>query len=193
MFHEGNHFNNVVQNIMPMQADLYKSFILRMRDIIWAVLVGNFFVALLQGVAITIGLLISGIPSPVLWGVVAAIFSLVPVIGTGVIWLPAAFYLAFIENSYSYAIFIAIYGESMFLLLENIVKPLMMNKKVGLHPLFLFLAIVGGITEFGISGIFVGPLAVTVFLTLWTILKLWLEEVKHHQPIPLDQDSQKDL
>ncbi len=191
MFHEGHRFNLVMQNIMPLQADLYRTFIQRMKEIIWAVLVGNFFVSILQGAAITFGLLIAGVPSPVLWGVIAAVFSLVPVVGTGVIWLPAALYMAFIEDSYSYGIFLLIYGPGMYLILENIVKPLIMNRKVGMHPLFLFLAIIGGIKEFGLSGVFLGPLVVTVFLTLWTIVKLWLQDNRHqgNEAVPAVTDE----
>ncbi|MCB1308570.1 MAG: AI-2E family transporter, partial [Leptospiraceae bacterium] len=57
--------------------------------------------------------------------------------------------------------------------LENIVKPKLMDRKLGMHPLLLFFAILGGLTEFGFTGVILGPLFVTLFMTIWSIYHIW--------------------
>lgn len=175
LFQEGSRFYQAVEKVLPVPPEFPRAFVNRMREILFAVLVGNGFVSVLQGAMISLALVICDIPNSILYGVIAAIFSLVPFIGTGVVWLPIALYTGLVNGNYGCAIFLAIYGEGMYLFLENVFKPLFMNKKVGIHPIFLLLAIVGGIKEFGFSGVFFGPLIVTLFMTIGGMYRMWLE------------------
>ncbi len=173
LFRDGEGFFRLMERRLPIPPVYSRRFAGRMKEILQAVIKGNVFVSVLQGTAVSIGLSICDIPNSVLYGSIAAVFSLVPVIGTAVVWLPVALYLAFINHSYGYAIFLAIYGTGMYVFLENIFKPLILDKKLGIHPLFLFLAIIGGIKEFGITGVIIGPLFVTLFMTVWNIYHFW--------------------
>ena len=176
MFRDGASLYAKVLHLLPFPEDILGKFISRLREMIYAVLKGSLFVSFLQGVMLGLGLFIVGIPSSVIYGTIAGFFSLIPVVGTAVVWLPAALYLAFIENSYGLAFFISIYGLGMYLFLENIFKPKFLNSRLGVHSVFLFFAIVGGLKEFGISGIVLGPVFVALFATLWSMYQIWEDE-----------------
>lgn len=173
LFKDGPLFYRGLESALPFPPSLLRSFVDRMKQTISAVLVGNVFVSILQGIALGIGFAICGVPNALLYGFIAVAFSIIPVIGTSPVWVPATLYLAFIEQSYGLAIFLAVYGLSVFLFLENIVKPKVLDKRLGVHPMFLFFSILGGLKEFGITGIFLGPLFVALFVTLWKIYHIW--------------------
>lgn len=172
LFRDGPGFYRFLERAMPFPTSMTNRFMERMRELIEAVLVGNVFVSFLQGSLLTLGLVICGISNSIVYGFIAAIFSLIPVIGTAVVWFPVALYL-FARGEYALAVFISVYGISMYLLLENILKPKLLDKKLGMHPLLLFLAILGGLAEFGMSGVILGPLFVTLFMTMWKIYHVW--------------------
>jgi len=173
MFRDGPILYSKTLEVLPFPEGVIKKFMTRLREMIYAVLKGSVFVSFLQGLMLGLGLFIVGIPSSVIYGTIAAFFSLIPIVGTAVVWLPASLYLAFIENSYGLAVFIAFYGLGMYLFLENIFKPKFLDSKLGVHSVFLFFAIVGGLKEFGISGIILGPVFVALFVTLWGMYKIW--------------------
>lgn len=173
LFRDGPLFYSFLREALPFPGAVTESFVRRMRQLIRAVLLGNLLVSILQGAAVGIGLWICGINNSVVYGVTAGLFSLIPIIGTAVVWLPAALYLAFFEGSYGYAIFLAAWGALFYLFLENILKPKILDKRLGMHPMFLFLAILGGIAEFGPTGVILGPLIVTLFMTIWSIYHIW--------------------
>lgn len=169
LFRDGPQFYDFIEAILPVPQDRLEIFTDRLRDSLRAVIRGNLFVSLLQGAAIGLGLTICGFSRGLLFGAVAAVFSLIPVVGTAVVWLPAVLYLALFEGSYGYALFLALYGPAVYLILENIVKPKVLDRQLGIHPVFLFFAILGGLAEFGMTGVIIGPLLVVIFVTLWSI------------------------
>jgi len=173
MFRDGPRLYNRVVRSLPIPEELIYGFLNRMREIIFAVLKGSVFISILQGIMLSIGLILIGIPNSILYGTIGAVFSLIPIVGTAIIWLPVSLYLAFIQNAYWTALFFALYGLGMYLFLENIFKPRFLDEKLGIHSLFLFFSIIGGIKEFGIPGIILGPLFVALFSTLWSIYHIW--------------------
>ncbi|MCP5483636.1 MAG: AI-2E family transporter [Spirochaetales bacterium] len=181
LFRDGPLFYEFLEQALPFPQELTERFVTRMRDLITTVLRGNVFVSILQGTAVGLGLTICGFSNAAVYGFIAGIFSLIPVIGTAFVWFPAMLYLALVEESYGLALFIAIFGLSAYLILENIFKPKLMDRKLGMHPLFLFLAILGGIAEFGPSGVVLGPLFVTLFMTIWSIYHIW-DSQPHPKP-----------
>jgi len=176
LFRDGPHFYIFLENALPFPKSITSNFVSRMKEIISAVLKGNLLVSAIQGTAVGIGFFITGIPNVFLWGSIAAILSLIPIVGTSIVWIPGSLYLVFFEDSIGWAAVLAIYSLSMFLFLENIIKPKLLDKKLGMHPIFLFLAIIGGIAEFGITGVVLGPLFVTLFMTIWSIYHIWESE-----------------
>lgn len=173
LFRDGRQLYVFLQRNLPFPAHIFHGFVTRMKEILIAVLRGNVFVSLMQGAALGVGLFLCGVPNALFYGFIAAIFSLIPVVGTAPVWLPAAIYLGLFEGSYAKAVILSIYGLATYLSLENILKPKLLDRKLGVHPLLLFLAILGGIKEFGITGVLLGPLFVTLFMTFWSIYHIW--------------------
>lgn len=172
LLRDGPGFYKFFRRALPFPEAMTDRFTEKMRTLIRAVLWGNVMVSFMQGAAISIGLSICNINNSVVYGAIAAIFSMIPIVGTAVVWAPTALYLA-LQGNYGLALFISIYGIAMYLLLENIFKPKLLDRKLGMHPLLLFLAILGGLAEFGITGVILGPLFVSLFMTMWDIYHIW--------------------
>lgn len=181
MFREGDVFYQIIRRAMPLSGEIVDQFKDRMKEILQAILKGNIFIAILQGTMVGMGLWFCGISNALLYGSVAAFFSIIPVIGTAMVWGPAALFLYFIKHDTILAVGLSIYGLISYLVLENIVKPRILDRKLGVHPLMLFFAILGGLKEFGITGFILGPLILAIFLTIWRIYHIWEESEEHEQ------------
>jgi predicted PurR-regulated permease PerM len=128
--------------------------------------------------------MIFGIPNPLLYGIIGSFFSLIPIIGTGVVWLPAGLYMWLGEGNIVQSIVFMSLALFSYLSLENFVKPSILDKKLKLHPFVLFLSLLGGIQEFGIVGLVIGPVAVTTIVILWDF---WIDYRKIHKDESLEE------
>ena len=110
-----------------------------------------------------------GLPAPLLWGAVMALLAIVPVLGAFAVWVPAALFLA-LAGSWGKAIVLTIWGAGVVSLIDNLLYPILVGRRLRLHTLPVFIAIVGGILLLGSAGLILGPptLAVTVALVdIW--------------------------
>ncbi|MDH5717149.1 MAG: AI-2E family transporter [Spirochaetia bacterium] len=175
LFRGGEKIGEIIYQNLPFPQDMERQIGERIFGVLDAVVKGNLFVSICQGLMMGIYFWIFNLSTPVLYGSLAAFFALVPVVGTMIIWVPAVIYLYAAGYTIS-AFLLAGFSFGTYFLLENILKPYLLDKKLNLHPLFLFLALLGGLTEFGIKGLILGPFIVTVFLTLWEFLRIWNKE-----------------
>lgn len=129
-----------------------------------AIMVGVFLTAILQGLAGGIGFAFAGISNPVFWGTAMAFFSLVPLFGTALIWVPAAIILA-ILGSYGAAIFIFIWGVVVIGLVDNVARPFLIGGKAHTYPLLTFFVILGGIFTMELKGVIIGPLVLMILMS----------------------------
>jgi predicted PurR-regulated permease PerM len=106
-----------------------------------------------------------GIPGALLWGVVMGLLSIIPYLGAFVIWGPVAVVLA-LQGDWWRAIGLTVYGMTAIGLIDNLLYPLLVGRRMRLHTLVAFFAIVGGVATFGMSGIVLGPVIVAVSLAL---------------------------
>ncbi len=171
LFKDGHRADGAIYKIMPLPDDIERKIIARLKEVISILVFGNLIIMILQGFVLGLGFVFAGISSPLLWGTVASIFSLIPVIGTSVVWIPATIYLI-ITGHYGWAVFIAVWSFSWFLFFENIVKPKVFGDRLDFHPIIFFFLLLGSIQEFGLSGIIVGPILLSLFYSLWEIYKL---------------------
>jgi len=172
LFRSGKEIPNIIYQNLPFPDSLERKIGHRLGEVLDATVKGNLLVALLQGTFIGTYFLIFGLPTPIFYGTLASFFALIPVIGTTIVWLPGAVYLYFTGNGTS-AIILGVLSLPTYLLLENFLKPWLLDKKLNMHPLFLFLAILGGLAQFGIQGLIIGPFLVTAFITLWQVISVW--------------------
>lgn len=136
---------------------------------IYATVYGTLVVATLQGFLGGLMFWWLGLPAPVLWGLIMAVLSLVPMAGSFVVWFPAAIILA-LHGDWTRALVLVVWGAVVIGLIDNLLYPSLVGHEMRLHTLPVFFAIVGGIVVIGASGVILGPvlLAVTVaLLDVW--------------------------
>jgi predicted PurR-regulated permease PerM len=110
----------------------------------------------LQGIVGGIGLALAGIPG-VFWGAVMGFTSLIPVVGTGLVWVPAAGYLM-LAGRWKAAVFLVLWSIMLVSSIDSFLKPFLMRGPERLSPFYVFLAVMGGLQYFGLPGLLYGPL-----------------------------------
>lgn len=158
-----------------MPTDIQKDFYRDTAKTTKAVVKGHIFVAITTGILTGLGLFATGIPNPFFWTFIAAISGLIPIVGTALIWVPAAIFLLF-EGSIISAVALLLYGMIIIGSSDNFLRPYMVDEDADLHPLFILLGVIGGIGLFGLIGIFVGPVVFGIAKSLLNIYQRNLEQ-----------------
>jgi len=149
------------------------------RNTIHGVVYGILGTALLQAMMLAVGLLIAGVPGAVLLGLLTFFVSIIPVLGTGLITIPAAIWL-FYQGSIGWCIFVIIWGLAVGAL-DNVVKPWLISQGSDMPFLLIFFGVIGGIVIFGFIGVFVGP---TLLAVGYRITEEWLAAAQQPSPEP---------
>lgn len=179
MFSDGKRFGNAVYNVIPFPREIEKKIYTRIRDVIKVLVAGNILVMILQGLMLGLGFFILGAGMPVLAGSIAAFFSLIPVVGTSVVWVPAVLFYV-LSGKIATAVLIGVWCLVSYLAIENFIKPKFFGDKLKFHPLVFFFLLIGSISVFNLPGIIVGPIILTIFFSLWEIYSLlYLESMEN--------------
>ena len=133
-------------------------------DLSRAIVFGTVITALLQGLIVGVGFAICGLPSPVVFGVLAALLSMLPVGGTALVWVPAAIAL-FVQHSWGYGIFMVVWGL-LSSSADNVVRPMLISGRAQISTLAVFIGVLGGIAAFGPLGLVLGPVVLSLALVL---------------------------
>ncbi len=162
---DGERAVRFLKRVSPLADDeddeLMKDFVSMSR----AVIRGSLVVALVQGVLGGIGFAVAGLSSPAIWGTVMGVFSLIPLVGTGIVWFPAGLWLLFSGDVWQ-GVFLLAFGASIISTVDNILRPRLVGRDTQIHPLLVFFSTIGGISFFGIAGFLIGPIIVSFFLAL---------------------------
>lgn len=140
-------------------------FIRETGGVISAVLYGVIFTAMLQGILGGIGFWITGLPAPVFFGAIMFLLAIIPFAGTVLIWGPAAIYLIY-YGMIGKGVFLIIWGLLAVGMIDNFLRPYFISKRLGFHVILSFIGIVGGMSAFGLSGVFLGPLLLALTIRL---------------------------
>lgn len=133
----------------------------RVGDTIYGTIYGTLTVAMLQGALGGLMFWFLGLPAPLLWAVVMGLLAIVPYLGAFVVWGPAAIYLA-AQGEVGKAVTLTLWGMIVVGLVDNLVYPLLVGKRIRMHPLLALVAIIGGLSVFGSSGLVLGPVVVAI-------------------------------
>jgi predicted PurR-regulated permease PerM len=155
--------------LLPLSRTEARTLLREVGDTLHATLVGKVLVSLLQGALGGAMFFLLGVPAALFWSVVMAIAALVPVLGTPVVWVPAALWLL-IDGSVGKAIVMAVWGAAVVGMADNLIYPMMVGNRVRLHTVPTLLSMIGGIFVFGMAGFFVGPV---VLATTLALLRIW--------------------
>ncbi|MEI7620988.1 MAG: AI-2E family transporter [Candidatus Moraniibacteriota bacterium] len=165
---EGKNFVSWLAHLIPLKHAHKKILFGKFVSITRATAKGALIIAVIQG---SIGMtlfLILGIPSAFILGIAMMFFSLIPVVGTGLIWFPAAMAM-FLTGNIWQGWGILLVGVGIISTIDNFLRPKLVGKDTQMHPLIVFFASLGGVNLFGIFGLIVGPIIVALFLSLWEI------------------------
>jgi predicted PurR-regulated permease PerM len=157
--------------LLPMSRDNQKALRKETRNMIISNAIGIPVLAIAQGIVAFIGYLIFGVPEALLWAVITALFSFVPVVGTVLIWLPLSIFL--ISSGHQNAgIGLLIYSAVLLTNIDNVVRFTVLKKIGDVHPLITVLGVIVGLNLFGFLGLIFGPLLISYFLLLIKIYRI---------------------
>lgn len=164
-----------VRSFLPLTAMEADVAFRRIRDTVHATIYGTVVVGLVQGILGGLAFWWLALPSPVLWGVIMALLGIIPILGAFLIWIPAAIWLA-VEGDWTRALILTAWGSVVIGLIDNILYPVLVGNRLRLHTLTAFIAVIGGLAVFGLSGVILGPVIVAVGLALVDTWRLRLAE-----------------
>ncbi len=146
---------------------------------------GTFVVGIIQGTLAGIALGVAGIDSAVFWGAVMTVLSIIPIIGSGLVWGPAVVYL-YATGEYVTATGLLLFCGLLVSSIDNVLRPTLVGRDTKMHELLIFFGTFGGISLFGIAGFIVGPVIAALFITVWEIygetFREYLRSLKNPEP-----------
>jgi predicted PurR-regulated permease PerM len=166
LFLSGRRFTAAIYNALPMPNREIQQIVEEARRTTVATLKSTLVIGMMEGAFGAILFLVFGLPSAFLWGIIIMILSMIPVIGTNLVLIPAGVILIVSGRVFSGVamIVIALAGVAV---TQNLVKPKLLGEGSGLHPAVALLATIGGIAWLGLIGFLVGPLVASLFLVVW--------------------------
>jgi predicted PurR-regulated permease PerM len=160
-----------LRHLSPLRPEHEELLVEKFRAVTRATFGGSLATSLLHGVAGGLIFLIFGLSSPLLWGAVMAFLSLIPLVGTGLVWVPLVVYYLLTGAVWRGIILLIVFSLAS-LIVENLIKPMFIRRGMEIDTLWIFLSILGGIGVFGFLGLFLGPFLVTILFVLVEIYKV---------------------
>jgi predicted PurR-regulated permease PerM len=173
---DGERLVHKILHYLPLEDHDEQLLLARFTSVSRATLKGTAVIGVLQGGLSGLAFWVFGIPSAVFWGTVMTVLSVIPGIGTALVWVPAAIILAGGGHYYKAAgltLFCALVVGS----LDNFLRPALVGKDTQMHDLMIFFGTMGGIFMFGVPGIIIGPLIAALFITIWDIYGVAFKDV----------------
>ncbi len=137
----------------------------RFRAVTISTVIGTGVTATIQGVLVGMAFTVTGLPNAAFWGVVTVVFAILPVVGSGLIWIPAAVAL-YLEGAHGYAIGMVAFGAIVVGNIDNVIRPIVFRRWAQTHPLITILGAFAGVRYLGLLGLLIGPLALSYFFEL---------------------------
>ncbi len=173
---DGTRAINYLTRLSPLRDEHDRMLMKKFVSISRATIKGTLLVGIVQGVLGGTAFWIVGVPSPLIWGMIMVFFSIIPMIGSGIIWFPAGIILLLLGNIWQ-GLFVLGVGLGIVSTIDNILRPKLVGRDTHMHPLLVFFATLGGLSLFGLLGFIIGPIVVALFLAL---AEIYTTEF-HHQ------------
>jgi predicted PurR-regulated permease PerM len=170
LFRDGEQWATRLSRLLPLDPSVAERLGSQISQTIIANVYGVLAVASAQGVLMALGFYLAGLKSPVLWGVFTAFASMIPVVGSALVWIPGCIVLLAM-GSWGKALFLAVWGVALVGSADNIIRPWIIGGRAHLNSLLIFFSIVGGIEYFGFIGLFLGPVVVSVAIALIQLIE----------------------
>jgi predicted PurR-regulated permease PerM len=173
---DGDKVINKILYYLPLKAADERIMLRKFTSVTRATLKGTLFIGLLQGGLAGAAFAVAGIENWVFWGTVMIVLSIIPAVGSALVWIPASIYLA-LQGQVGTAIGLGVFCGLVVGSLDNILRPILVGRDTKMHELMIFLSTLGGIFMFGFSGIFIGPLIASFFISIWEMYGVEFAEV----------------
>jgi predicted PurR-regulated permease PerM len=170
MFLSGPSILAEIRRLSPLRPEHEEAILNKFKEITVATFVGNLLTALLQGTAGGLVFLLFGLDAPLLWGAVMAFLSLVPLVGTALVWGPVVIYFV-LTGSVLKGLLLLVVSATVVSSIDNLVKPLLIRRGVEIPTAWVFVGVLGGVAVFGFLGVVLGPLVIAILLALFEIYK----------------------
>jgi predicted PurR-regulated permease PerM len=177
MFRDGDAILRAVRHMLPFERELQDSMVTESGDLIFASVAVALLIAIIQGLLGGLAFAFTGLGAPVFMGVLIAFFSIVPVVGSALIWFPAAGWLAF-QGHWGKALLVLLICGGVAGVADNIVRPLLLRNRTRLNDLLLFISILGGLDVFGLLGLVAGPTIVAAALGVFRVYVAHRDELE---------------
>lgn len=152
--------------VVTLRDELKTRIVETVTRVLGAVMYGIVLTCLVQGTLGGLGFWVAGLPSPLLFGALMAVSALIPIVGTALVWLPGAIYLLMQDQTLSGVLLIA-WCVIVVSSIDNIIRPLFISGRAGLHLMVIMFGVLGGILAFGITGVIAGPVILALVLVFF--------------------------
>jgi len=165
---DGEGILHAIRHLIPFEKNLQDAMLTESRDLIFASVAVALLIAAIQGFLGGTAFALTGLPAPVFMGVLIGFCSIVPVVGSALIWGPAALWLGF-SGHWGKAVLLVVFCGGVAGIADNLLRPLLLRNRTRLNDLLLFISILGGLQVFGLLGIVVGPTIVAAALGVFRV------------------------
>jgi predicted PurR-regulated permease PerM len=165
---EGSALLDRIMYYLPLENRDENRLLEKFTSVTRATLKGTAVIGVLQGGLAGLAFAVLGIDAAVFWGTLMTVLSIIPGIGSALIWVPAAIILA-VSGEYFKAVALVLFCGVVVASLDNLLRPRMVGKDTQMHDLMIFLGTLGGLALFGLIGFVVGPIIAALFVTIWDI------------------------
>lgn len=169
LLRDGDTLADRVMNMTPLHPAQREALMRQFVTVIRATIKGSIVVAILQGLIGGIVFWLLDVEGALLWGVMMGFFSLLPAIGTGLVWVPVAIYLL-ATGAIAKGLILVFCGLFVIGMVDNLLRPILVGRDARLPDYVVLISTLGGIELFGFSGIVIGPVIAALFLATWTIV-----------------------
>lgn len=173
---DGNKLVEKILYYLPLESNDENRMLDKFTSVTRAMLKGTFLIGVLQGGLAGLAFMIVGINNAVFWAAIMAVLSIIPGIGTALIWVPAAIILM-ANGEIASGVGLALFCGIIVGALDNVLRPKLVGKDTKMHELMIFFSTLGGIFMFGVVGLFIGPVIASLFVTIWEIYGVAFKDV----------------
>lgn len=170
LFRDGRSIARNIRASMPLSDEYNAQLLARFTAVVRATVKGNIVIAVIQGLIGGVAFWALGIKGALLWGTLMTFLSLLPAVGSALVWAPAAAYLI-LTGSAGKGVLLILVGVLVIGLVDNVLRPILVGRDTRLPDYVVLVSTVGGISIFGINGFVIGPLIAALFIAAWTLFR----------------------
>lgn len=169
LLRDGDRMGSRIKEAVPLRASLRDALVEHFVIVVRATMKGSVVVAIIQGLLGGLIFWALGVEGALLWGLVMGFFSLVPAIGTGIVWVPVAIYLLVTGSIWQGAVLVFC-GVFIIGLVDNLLRPILVGQDTRMPDFLVLIATLAGLDLFGLNGFIVGPVIAALFLAVWKMI-----------------------